>query len=88
MLIARSDPTLNDRVGVAVYNEHGKVIFVGIGDLVEITEPVHTHQLIAELQPAYEYITWSPGFALTASTLSVRTALVVVPPTVASDARD
>jgi hypothetical protein len=34
--IGRSEPTLDGRIGLAVYNERGKILMVGIGDLVTL----------------------------------------------------
>jgi hypothetical protein len=34
--IGRSEPTLDGRIGLAVYNDKGKVLMVGVGDLVTL----------------------------------------------------
>jgi hypothetical protein len=61
VLVVRSDPTANGRVGLAVYNEGNKVLLVGVGDLVEVdVDNARIPQLVATFHPAYEYMRWSP----------------------------
>lgn len=34
--VVRSEPTMNDRLGITIANDKGKVLFVGIGDLTPV----------------------------------------------------
>jgi hypothetical protein len=57
--ILRSEPTLDDRIGLNISNERGKTLFTGVGDLVEIAEP-RIHQLIASFDAVYRWRRSSP----------------------------
>ena len=45
--IVRSEPTMDDRIGIAISNSKGKVLFTGIGDLT----PVEFTPLKQDLKP-------------------------------------
>jgi hypothetical protein len=34
--IIRSEPTIDDRIGISVFNDRGKVLFTGVGDLTPV----------------------------------------------------
>lgn len=61
VLIARSEPTLDDRIGLSVHSEQGRVRLTGIGDLVEIKEPSRTYQLVGDLESVYSWRKLSPS---------------------------
>lgn len=60
-LIGRAEPTLDDKIGLSISNERNRVLFTGVGSLVEIYEPVQGYQLIANLQAVYNWRRSSPS---------------------------
>jgi hypothetical protein len=67
--IARSEPTLDNRLAITVANEKNKVLLTGIGDLVEIDfeplkpdlPPKKGHQLIVTYHETYKWKQSNPG---------------------------
>lgn len=66
--IVRSEPTLDNYLGITVSNERNKVLFAGTGDLVEVEftplkpnlPPKQGHQLIMTIQEIYRWKYSSP----------------------------
>lgn len=68
--LVRSEPTIEDRVGVFVINEDGKPLFTGVGDLVEVEvtpvgepggrSPKRAQQLIVTFEAVYSWRASSP----------------------------
>jgi len=71
VLIAKSEPTLDDRIGVSIVNEENKTLFTGVGDLIEIdlTEREYQgpqpgyqgRQFLAYLEDTYQWRQSSPS---------------------------
>jgi hypothetical protein len=67
--IARSEPTLDNRLGITVANEENKVLLLGLGDLIEVDlepttpelPPKKGHQLIVTLHESYKWKHASPS---------------------------
>jgi len=63
VFVGRSEPTIDDRIGLAIVTEKGRTLFTGVGDLLEIPAPapVPYHQLIASLDLVYQFKAASPS---------------------------
>jgi hypothetical protein len=61
VLLARSEPTLDGRIGIWVVNQEGKPLFTGIGDLVEFPPPIGVEQLLASVEPTFRWKRSSPS---------------------------
>ncbi|MCG5213003.1 hypothetical protein [Streptosporangium sp. KLBMP 9127] len=59
-LVARAEPTEDGRIGIAIENENGKALFVGMGDLIEIDHPAK-FQLLADFSHVYQWRRSSPS---------------------------
>jgi len=61
VLLARSEPTLDGRIGIWVVNQEGKPLFTGVGDLVAFPKPIGIEQLLASFEPTFRWRRSSPS---------------------------
>lgn len=57
-LIVRSEPTVNNRLGVSVCNRTGKVLLLGMGDIIQDGKEAH---LVAEGRETFQWRRASPS---------------------------
>jgi hypothetical protein len=57
-LVARSEPTVDHRLGVTISNEEGKVLMLGVGDVVK---GEHGHHLVVQGHETYQWRAASPS---------------------------
>ena len=60
VLIARTEPLSDGRIGCSVYNAEGRVVLIGVGDLAATDDKGRLDTLVATLSLPYEGMTWSP----------------------------
>ena len=57
-LIVRSEPSLNKRLGVSISNRKGKVLLMGMGDILEDKQGAY---LVAEGRETFQWLRASPS---------------------------
>jgi hypothetical protein len=60
VLVGKSEPTMDNRIAFTIANEQGKVLYVGMGDLIEVNEPLSHQQLLASIENIYSWRSSSP----------------------------
>ena len=61
MLLARSEPTVDDRIGLQISNKYNKVLFFGVGDLVQEPYNSQEYHFVVHFRELYSWKSPNPG---------------------------